>query len=256
MQSCYEFRCFVSEGQLVGISQRDCANFYEFLLDQKQQVHSAPTAESYTPTARSVGGAGAPPRPANAAGRHGGAAAWQILDALQAFHAEEIRGRFPEKSYAFDAYIRYRDYKAKCQYPSPSPPALSPRSLDTHRNTVGTRRAERTRRSWAGVPGGHEPAGRIDAAAALRVARAVRTGRGPGRAGAPARRVRHCHPPCHVHVRSHSARPRNPFSVSAVLGGCERAAQRRSMARVRVVERTGEHSDPCLTCKWVSQPRS
>jgi hypothetical protein len=41
----------------------------------------------------------------------GRGAGGQILDALATFHAEEIRGRFPEKSYAFDAYIRHRDYK-------------------------------------------------------------------------------------------------------------------------------------------------
>ena len=38
MQGCYEFRCFVAEGNLVGVSQRDCANFYSFLLEQQQQV--------------------------------------------------------------------------------------------------------------------------------------------------------------------------------------------------------------------------
>ena len=36
----------------------------------------------------------------------------QIVGALEAFHAEEVRGRFPEKSYVFDAYIRHRDWKA------------------------------------------------------------------------------------------------------------------------------------------------
>jgi hypothetical protein len=47
MQGSYEFRCFVREGVLVGVSQRDCANFYEFLLDEKQQVTCSAPRDTY-----------------------------------------------------------------------------------------------------------------------------------------------------------------------------------------------------------------
>lgn len=38
IKPCFEFRCFVREGRLVAVSQRDTSNFYEFLLEKELQV--------------------------------------------------------------------------------------------------------------------------------------------------------------------------------------------------------------------------
>jgi len=39
VRTSMEFRLFVYKRRLVGISQRDCANYYEFLKDQKLELH-------------------------------------------------------------------------------------------------------------------------------------------------------------------------------------------------------------------------
>lgn len=38
LRTCMEFRCFVRDEQLVGISQRDCTQAFDFLMDSKRQI--------------------------------------------------------------------------------------------------------------------------------------------------------------------------------------------------------------------------
>jgi hypothetical protein len=38
LRTCMEFRCFVRDEQLVGISQRDCTQAFDFLMDCKRQI--------------------------------------------------------------------------------------------------------------------------------------------------------------------------------------------------------------------------
>ncbi|KAJ3046013.1 hypothetical protein HDV00_003761 [Rhizophlyctis rosea] len=60
-----EFRCFVRDGNLIGISQRDTANYYEFL-----------------------------PELAN-----------DFRDLIEHFYDQKLEGKFPDPSFVFDVYI-------------------------------------------------------------------------------------------------------------------------------------------------------
>jgi len=60
-----EFRCFVKNGALIGISQRDHATFYEFLLEMKESLRE------------------------------------KIVE----FFETKISGKFPSENYTFDVYI-------------------------------------------------------------------------------------------------------------------------------------------------------
>ncbi|KAL2918689.1 hypothetical protein HK105_201523 [Polyrhizophydium stewartii] len=66
-----EFRCFVRDNELVGITQRDTANFYEFLVTNKDWI------------------------------RH----------AIQRFFESKISGSFPDSCYVFDVYVNARTRK-------------------------------------------------------------------------------------------------------------------------------------------------
>jgi len=71
LKTSMEFRCFVHEEFLLGISQRDCSSNYEFLVEWRKE----------------------------------------IVSTIKEFYRNTIRGRFPLKSFVFDAYIRQRDWK-------------------------------------------------------------------------------------------------------------------------------------------------
>ncbi|KAI8825739.1 D123-domain-containing protein [Fimicolochytrium jonesii] len=66
-----EFRCFVKDDQLVGISQRDTANYYKFLVDEGEE----------------------------------------LAGSIRTFFRDKIRGRFPDPSYVFDVYINQHNRK-------------------------------------------------------------------------------------------------------------------------------------------------
>ncbi len=60
-----EFRCFVRQNVLIGVTQRDSANFYSHLLEEKEV----------------------------------------ILDSIDAFFLAHIKGMFPTPDFVFDIYI-------------------------------------------------------------------------------------------------------------------------------------------------------
>ncbi|KAJ3144749.1 hypothetical protein HDU89_007793 [Geranomyces variabilis] len=66
-----EFRCFVRENVLIGISQRDIANYYDFLVRDRTELQSL----------------------------------------IQEFFTSRIHGRFPDANYVFDVYINQRNRK-------------------------------------------------------------------------------------------------------------------------------------------------
>ncbi|KND04798.1 cell proliferation protein CDC123 [Spizellomyces punctatus DAOM BR117] len=66
-----EFRCFVKDGELVGISQRDVVNYYDFLSEAREDLE----------------------------------------DSIIEFFEEKIKGRFPDPDYVFDVYINQRNRK-------------------------------------------------------------------------------------------------------------------------------------------------
>ncbi|KAJ3282693.1 hypothetical protein HK104_010770 [Borealophlyctis nickersoniae] len=66
-----EFRCFVTDGQLLAISQRDHANYYDFLPALAEDIRSRITN----------------------------------------FYNEKIRGKFPDESFVFDVYINKSNRK-------------------------------------------------------------------------------------------------------------------------------------------------
>ncbi|KAJ3148358.1 hypothetical protein HDU86_007467 [Geranomyces michiganensis] len=66
-----EFRCFVRDSVLIGISQRDIANYYDFLVRESADLQSS----------------------------------------IQEFFELNIQGRFPDANYVFDVYINQRNRK-------------------------------------------------------------------------------------------------------------------------------------------------
>ncbi|KAJ3178965.1 hypothetical protein HDU87_003234 [Geranomyces variabilis] len=66
-----EFRCFVRDNVLIGISQRDVANYYDFLVRDSAELQSL----------------------------------------IQEFFTSNIQGRFPDANYVFDVYINQRNRK-------------------------------------------------------------------------------------------------------------------------------------------------
>ncbi|KAI8904165.1 D123-domain-containing protein [Powellomyces hirtus] len=66
-----EFRCFVRDNVLIGITQRDIANFYDFLVDEGESLHAS----------------------------------------IERFFSDNIKGRFPDSSFVFDVYINQRNRK-------------------------------------------------------------------------------------------------------------------------------------------------
>ncbi|KAJ3014064.1 hypothetical protein HKX48_005346 [Thoreauomyces humboldtii] len=64
-----EFRCFVREGKIIGITQRDVANYYSFLLEEADAIQTC----------------------------------------IETFFNEKIRGRFPDADFVFDVYLNQRN---------------------------------------------------------------------------------------------------------------------------------------------------
>ncbi|KAN0003799.1 hypothetical protein ACTFIZ_009957 [Dictyostelium cf. discoideum] len=65
LQPSMEFRCFVKDNQLLGISQRDTSTYFKFLKDKKQKIQ----------------------------------------DAIVKFYNESISGKFLNNSFTFDCYV-------------------------------------------------------------------------------------------------------------------------------------------------------
>ncbi|KAN0015579.1 hypothetical protein ACTFIU_008315 [Dictyostelium citrinum] len=65
LQPSMEFRCFVKDNQLLGISQRDTSTYFKFLKDKKQKIQ----------------------------------------DAIVNFYNESINGKFSNNSFTFDCYV-------------------------------------------------------------------------------------------------------------------------------------------------------